>query len=215
MKKSPFLLTTYTKVILSGWPAIFNVINKYTKVKKQLIRSDLPLLSGEQLEEVFLDQQTSFIKYSIATRAKAILALISVYAQLEEVEEQRKHAIDAMEKLEEFTKTSQETDPKLQEALETAKDCLIDIKATQTELEKKLTFFQNLTEKMDKLLDKQDGEWDKFKNEWASKMIEELEKIGIRLTELEKTEIRRQKTTLELIERMKELGLALPKVLQD
>lgn len=214
MKKTAPPLTTYTKVILSGWPAIFEIIAKYTKVKKQLIRTDLPLVSTEQLEEVFLDKQTRFIQYSIATRARALIAFIALNQELNELEKQKNQTVQALITIEEYLKEDK-TNPKLIEAVESARNCLADIKNTQIALEKKQGIFQNLNERMDNLLNKQDEQWEAFRDSWSSKMIEELEKIGIRLTALEKTEIKRQKTTAELIERMRELGLSLPKNLSN
>lgn len=214
MKNTPAPLSTYAKIILSGWPAIFNIISKYTRVKKQLIRTDLPLLSAEQMKEVFMDKQNNFIQHSIATRAKALMALITLNQQINDLAKQKNETVQALITLENYLKDDK-SNPRLIEAIEMARACLSDIKNTQVALEKKQAAFQTLNERMDNLLQKQDVEWEKFRDEWSSTMIKELEKVGIRLTALEKTDIKRQKTLAELIERMRELGLSLPKHLTN
>ncbi len=210
MKKTGVELTTYSKVILSGWPAIFDIISKYTKVKTPLIRTDLPLLSMEQLEEVFLDKQNLFIQHSIATRAKVLIAFITLTQQLQELEKQKNEAVSTLITLENYQKESPEDD-RLFEAVEDAKACLDEIKVTEAALKKKHVLFENLNQQMDQLLQNQDHQWEQFRDTWSSNMIEALEKIGVQLTELEKTEIKRHKSTAELIQRMRELGLSLPK----
>jgi hypothetical protein len=215
MKKELPLISTYSQIILGGWPAIFEIVKKYTKVRKHLIRSDLPFLSYEQLEEVFLDSQNHFILDSISVRAKALLDLIHVQVQLDALEEEKEEAMKVLEQIEGYARNSGEENLKISQAFEEARQCVKDIKEAQSMLEEKKKHLAALNEKMDKLLASQDKEWENFRQEWASQLIEGLESAGIRLTELEVNEIKRQKTLYELIERMKELNLSLPKDLPE
>lgn len=65
---------------------------------------------------------------------------------------------------------------------------------------------QNTT--LDKFAQKFDRDWDEFRDEWAKKLISEIEeKIGLKLTVLEKEEIMRPKTTAEINERLVDLKI--------
>lgn len=179
---------TYARIILSDWPALAELLVRYSTPIKVSIKKDKPantsklILTKAQIDETLISPFHTFLKPHI--NAAAMLYRFKFELAVQENEALKEQL------------------PKLDEKQILPAGTLEKISVNQIE---------KMQTDLNTLLGQQNKQWNEGLLLWKETLVNALEKNGVSLSDLEYKELQNQETTSELLDRFVELNIDLPK----
>lgn len=180
---------THARIILSDWPALAQLLIRYSTPVKVSIKKDKTtappskaILTKAQIDEALISPFHTFLKPHINAAATLYRYKLELAVQEDEALKEQLPKLDDEQALppETLEKISVNHSEKIQTGLNT-------------------------------LLGEQNQQWNEALLMWKEMLVTALEKNGVSLSDLEYKELQNQETTTELLDRFVELNIDLPK----